>query len=102
MEREHSFQAEPRQAVKDNSLLIRQLWCQLWMPHGAENASLTPSWLCGSSVDITSQEQELRQVQMDAQICHLEMKAKSVKVVYKSNVIFLGLLIRKENTKGLY
>lgn len=61
---EHSFQAEARQAVKDNSLLI----VQLWMPKGAGNAFVTPLWLCGSSQDVTSQEKELRHLQMDAQV----------------------------------
>lgn len=93
MKWEHSVQAEARQAVKDNSLLIMQLW----MPKGAGNASLTPLWLCGSSVDVTPQEQQLRHLQMDAQVCHLEIKAKGLKVVFKCNLIYLGHLIRKED-----
>lgn len=52
--------------------------------------------------DVTPQEQELRHLQMDAQVCHLEIKAKGVKVVFKSNVIYLRHLIRKDDKKGLY
>lgn len=79
-----------------------QLGCQLWMPHGAGNASLTPLRLRGSSVDVTCQEQELRHLKIDAQVCHLEIKAKGVKVVFKSNGIYLGHLVKKEDEKGLY
>lgn len=78
--------AEARQAAKDNSLLIMHLW----MPKGAGNAFLTLLWLCGSSVDVTSQEQQLRHLQMGAQVCCLEIKAKGVKVVFKCNVLYLG------------
>lgn len=72
------------------------------MPHGAGNASLTPLQLCGSSVDGTSQEKERRNLQIDAQVCHLEIKDKGVKVVFKSNGIYLGHLVKKEDEKGLY
>lgn len=72
------------------------------MPHGAANASLTPLQLRGSSVDVTSQEQELRNLQIDAQVCHLEIKDKGVKVVFESNGIYLGHLVKKEDEKGLY
>lgn len=101
MEWEHSFEAEPRQAVKDNSLLILQLWCQLWMPLRAGNASLTLLWLCGSSGMSHLKSKNWGIDKWMPKFVILKLKPK-VWRFFKSNVIYLSHLIRKDDKKGLY